>query len=147
MICPESALKHDVTDSIMYRKTIGIAWVFFIYYPYHEFKRFFVLFITVLLLSCSHHIAKINEIEATKLLPFIQDGITSKQDVINRLGRPIASYEGGRIFIYFMADRGEKQLEVFYYENEKQYITYQFQLVLVFDPNNLLERHSLVSKR
>ena len=147
MIYPGSELKHDVSDNIMYRKTIGIAWVFFIYYLYHKFKRFFVLVIIALLLSCSHHLVKINEIEATKLLQFIQDGITSKQDVISRLGRPIASYEGGRIFIYFMADRGGNQLEVFYYENEEQYKTYQFQLVLVFDPNNLLERHSLVGNR
>jgi len=147
MICPESELKHEVTNNIMYRKTIGTPWVFFIDYLYHKFKRFFVLVIIALLLSCSHHLVKINEIEATKLLQFIQDGITSKQDVISRLGKPIATYEGGRIFIYFIADRGGNQLEVFYYENKTQYIKYQFQLVLVFDPNNLLERHSLVGKR
>ena len=36
-------------------------------------------------------------------------------------------------------------LSIFYYENEKLYNTYQ--LVLVFDTNNLLEKHSLVGNR
>ena len=128
---------------------IGIPLAFLIYYLYQRSKRLSELIIVALLIvSCSHHIVKINEKEGNKLLPFIQDGITIKQEVLSRLGNPIESYEGGRIIIYFVVEQSGSQLEVLNYEkNNYSKVVAIYQLVLVFDPNNVLEKHSLVGNR
>ena len=110
--------------------------------------RISVFVIVAFILSCSHHVVKINDKEVGKLLPFIRDGITIKQEIVSRLGSPVESYEGGRIIIYIVADRGGNGLEAINFE-KKNYanVIATYQLVLVFDSNNVLEKHSLVGNR
>jgi len=115
---------------------------------YRKSKRLFLLFIGVFILGCSHHIVGINGEEAGKLLPFVKDGTTIKQEVIRRLGRPTESYENGRIIIYLMVHRRGHPLEVFNTENkDNSRIVGTYQLILVFDRDGVLDRHSLVGNR
>ena len=104
-----------------------------------------MILVAPLIVSCSRSIVQIDENKANKLLPIIQDGITLKQELQIRLGNPIESYEGGRIIIYYVADRGAEKLEVINYEkNNYSWAVAIYQLILVFDPNDVLEKHSLV---
>jgi hypothetical protein len=68
---------------------------------------------------------------------FIQDGTTTKQEVLDRLGPARSEYESGRILIYhvYLQDDGRMTLD-------KKGTCHA--CVLVFDADNVLERHSLV---
>ena len=63
---------------------------------------------------------------------FVKDVKITKQEIINRLGEPMSSYENGRIVIYS------------YRKEEKDKL---YNLVLVFNDNNVLARHSIVQLR
>ena len=129
-------------------KGIAVHFLFLVFYLCLKPKRFAAFIIVSLILGCSHYVVKIDDKEADNLLPFIRDGITIKQEIVSRLGNPVESYEDGRIIIYIMADRGRNRLEIINYE-KKDYskVIATYQLVLVFDSNNVLEKHSLVGNR
>lgn len=77
------------------------------------------------------------------LLGFLQDGATRREDVYLRLGEPNAHYESGRILAYRLAkDEGGLYLITAVDWPPKSY-----SLILVFDPQGLLSRHSLVQVR
>ena len=76
-------------------------------------------------------------------LPFIRDGKTPRNEVLSRLGKPDYRHEGGRILAYKMwICAMEEQLPLSAEVRCRDTGTYN--LVLVFGPNNLVERHSLV---
>src|SRR5215510_2549234 len=92
-------------------------------------------------------------------LPFVQDGKTSKEEVLRSLGEPDYRYEGGRILTYKMCYVPEPKW--FPWGNyplsspEPPRPSYAFgaarcspertnALILVFGPDNLVERHSMV---
>jgi hypothetical protein len=68
---------------------------------------------------------------AIERFEFLQDGKINKQEIIDRLGAPSSSYENGRIVIY-------------YWFGEKSKV---YNFVLVFNEDNVLERHSVVRVR
>ncbi|HXZ96249.1 MAG TPA: hypothetical protein VEG37_04260 [Burkholderiales bacterium] len=78
-----------------------------------------------------------------QVLPFIQDGKTSKKEVLSQLGDPDYRHEGGRILAYkmWMCAREE---QVPFTEETRCMDSGAYNLVLVFGPQNLVERHSLV---
>ena len=111
----------------------------------HITLLFVVVLAVLIFIGCSKSIVQVDESEASILLPMIQDGITTKQELRQRLGDPFESYNDGLIIIYFVADRGADKLEVI--NNEQQNYSWAiavYQLVLVFDSNYVLTRHSLV---
>ena len=120
----------------------------------HTFLKFTIkslsmLMIVAAIMNCSQRIVQVNDQEFNKCLPFIRDGITSKQEILNRLGGPINSYEGGLIITYLVSDsEGSKQKMI---NCEKKIsdknIIAVYNLVLVFGQNNVLKRHSLVRVR
>jgi hypothetical protein len=69
---------------------------------------------------------------------FIKDGKTTRQDIQDRLGPCNSLYEDGKILIYhvFFEDDGRMNL--------KKGRGTCHALVLVFDKDNMLERHGLV---
>ncbi len=80
---------------------------------------------------------KVDSSTMSKYEGFIQDGKTTKQEVLDRLGPAQSDYESGRILIYhvYLQDDGRMTLD-------KKGTCHA--CVLVFDMDNLLERHSLV---
>ena len=80
---------------------------------------------------------KVDSSTMSKYEGFIQDGKTTRQEVLDRLGPAQSDYESGRILIYhvYLQDDGRMTLD-------KKGTCHA--CVLVFDTDNLLERHSLV---
>jgi hypothetical protein len=80
------------------------------------------------------------------LLDFLQDGQSTKQTVVLKLGQPSAALESGRILTYRVGQ--EKDRGYFLREaSGTNWFGAKFSLVLVFDPADVLERHSLVEVR
>jgi hypothetical protein len=80
------------------------------------------------------------------MLPFIQDGKTSKNEVFSRLGEPDYRHERGRIVAYSMSMCAVEEVVPFSDETRcREPGTYN--LVLVFGPHNIVEQHSLVRVR
>lgn len=117
-------------------------------------KYLAIFFMVIASLSCSKHVVQIDTQDANKCLPFIQLGVTEKQEIFDRFGNPLNSYEGGRIVTYPVLDdiKGIKiknKQDVLHCEKEiaegSDIVAYR--LVLVFGPNNVIERMSLLRVR
>ena len=65
---------------------------------------------------------------------YLQDGKITRQEIIDRLGNPHHSYENKRIVIYSWFD-------------EKSGGHIKYDIVLIFNENDILERHSVVRVR
>ena len=75
------------------------------------------------------------------LVDFIQDDVTTRQDVQVRLGDPGATYEGERILTYRL---GHDQGGDYVFRNKSDWLGVCSNLVLVLDDRGVLRRHSLV---
>jgi hypothetical protein len=82
---------------------------------------------TFLLTGCATVVAQLDPQLVSERLPFVQDGKTSKEEVLRRLGKPDHRYEEGRILTY----------TILYSERMNN-------LIFVFGPDALVERHSVV---
>jgi hypothetical protein len=121
-------------------------------------KVIYCLLFILLLTSC----ASTNKSIEQKWLPFIEDGKTTKDEVILKLGESTGQFEDGRIFTYRMsferiypaqeklgervprvdiAREGMDWEVVFRVDHHK---TFQYSLVLVFDDSNILQKHRLL---
>lgn len=86
------------------------------------------------------------------LLDFLEDGKTSKQMVMLKLGQPSGIFEGEKIVTYRIGGDSEKGyflLERWPGERVVPGTTgtwagTKFSLVLIFNENNILQKHSLV---
>jgi hypothetical protein len=76
------------------------------------------------------------------LLDFIEDGRTTREEVLLALGDPSAAYEGERILTYRL---GRDDGGYFPLEKAQGFLSVNYSLVLVFDESNLVRRHSLVA--
>ncbi len=95
---------------------------------------FFLLLIVVLAFSCAPKRQVIDPQLEGERFGYLQDGKINRQEIIDRLGNPLHSYENERIVIYFGV-----------YEESGGYVEYE--IVLIFNENNILERHSVVRVR
>jgi len=93
----------------------------------------------------------------SEMLPFIRDGKTSKEEIPSRLGVPDHRYEGGKILTYKMCEdispEGLLRLSNTRPTDEKGEVIlgalncspeHTENLILLFGPDDLVERHSLV---
>jgi hypothetical protein len=116
-----------------------------------------VLACSFLIVGCATVVAPLEPQLVSERLPFIQDGKTSKEEVLSRLGEPANRYEGGRILTYEMCPdfylKGPLRLR----DTRPTDKTGQAlpgaarcsldrinNLILVFGPDDLVERHSVV---
>ena len=102
------------------------------------------------------------------LLPYLEDGKTTKQEIIERLGQPSRQFQGGRILTYrlgqlrecgwFCDDKGLRAIETGVTWNKPRPPRLDSQwriasygevyaLVLIFDEPNVLRKHSLIQIR
>lgn len=84
-------------------------------------------------------------------IPFLREGRTTREEVLNRLGHPTGEYDDGRILIYVLQEDVTDRLHsgpVGGAPNRgSQWRPTQYQLVLVFGTGGVLERQSLVRVR
>ena len=106
---------------------------------------FFLPFL--LLVACAQQKFYVNDIALQqKWLPFLEDGKTTKEEVKSKLrvqflpyGVPFNEYKDGRIWTYIM---------LITEEGPPQPVSWgQYHLVLVFNENNILKKHSLLRFR
>jgi hypothetical protein len=77
------------------------------------------------------------------LLQFLQDGQTTKETVMLRLGQPSATLEAERFLTYRLGQ--DPKHGYFLLERAPAgWFGVKYNLVLVFDPPGILRRHSLV---
>ena len=94
----------------------------------------FQLLIICLAFSCALKRQVIDPEFESERFGYLQEGKTSRQEIIDRLGNPHHSYENRRIVIYTWFD-----------EKSDGHIKYD--IVLIFNENDILERHSVVRVR
>jgi hypothetical protein len=105
-------------------------------------RRASILLLVALLMSC----ATANLNASKTLLNFLEDGMTTREEVILKLGQPSHAYEAERILTYRIGnnDSGYFLLDPL---KRADWVGTSHSLVLVFDENNVLRKHSLVSVR
>ena len=77
-----------------------------------------------------------------ELLLFIEDGVTTRAEVLDKLGTPSAQFERHRILTYRIKADEEGATPVL-----ASWAPGMLSLVLVFDDNELLERYSLIENQ
>ncbi len=98
------------------------------------------LCLPVLVLACAQKYYYVNDIELQrKYLPFLEDGKTTKEEVESKFDVPFYEYKDGRIWTYTMLITEEGSLE--------EDVGGNYHLVLVFDENNVLRKHSFLRFR
>jgi hypothetical protein len=78
------------------------------------------------------------------LLLFLDDGVTRREDVQLKLGEPAAHYDGLRVLAYRLVKDDAGYVIV---GQRNNWYGVQYNLMLVFDGDGVLRRHSLVEIR
>jgi len=89
--------------------------------------------------GCSATIQSIGKGSARELVPFIEDGKTTRADVVAKLGNPVDTFEQGKIVTYRMRPTGDGLSVAGSLDKDASY-----ELVLSFDERNVLRRHNLL---
>lgn len=97
--------------------------------------------VIALLPACLSAIKPVDAEFSNKQLPFVRDGMTTVGEVTARMGEPASVYENGLVFIYGLCEENE-QLR----SSNNCAGNHNYDLVLVFGSDGILERHSLVEK-
>lgn len=106
-----------------------------------------IITVTLFLLmsSCSEKMMEVDLSKIYRPIPNLQNDVTTKQELLQELGKPMDSYDDGLIIIYFVVDRGDGNFEIMSADHlTHSQIVSQYQLILVFDSTFVLKRHSLV---
>lgn len=91
------------------------------------------------LVACSSTVERVSDPDSLAGLAFLQPGLTTRQEIEARLGPPWQVYEMDRVATYNL-DRGNDRFEA----AERPYFAYN--LVLLFRPDGVLDKWSLISK-
>jgi len=75
------------------------------------------------------------------LLDFIRDGQTTREEAYLRLGEPSAFFEGGQIMSFRL---GQDDGGYFPIEKTQGFMGVRYSLILAFDDQGILRRHSLI---
>jgi hypothetical protein len=107
----------------------------------------------LLLMGCAGTQQVVNK-EAHPQLDFLVEGVTTKEDVLLRLGIPATQFEGERILLYRLRERQKEGLVVIPPELgyrdarlapvRSSWGMGDYSLVLVFDEKNILCKQSLI---
>lgn len=98
---------------------------------------------TVLLCTCRGPVEKLSDRESAEAFPFISDGQTTKKEIRNRLGLPDAKFEDDRIWVYSVGKDRLGKWRVDHGTHGRRDVD----VVLIFDPSEVLERHQFVRVR
>jgi hypothetical protein len=111
----------------------------------------------LLLAGCATVVVPLEPQLVSERLPFIRDGKTSKEEVLSRLGEPYSRYQGEQILTYVMCEDislgGRVRLSHTRPTDKKSEAfpgavrcapAHTNNLILVFGPDDLVARHSVV---
>ncbi len=96
------------------------------------------------------------QIIRSDLLSFLQEGTTTREEVLLKLGTPSMRFEGERILTYQLRIDKDGVVQLFWPRRSElkvqdSWLTYWepkiHSLVLVFGPNGVLEKYSLVGAK
>ena len=95
--------------------------------------------------------AKVTEVEA-RHLAFVRDGVTSREQALLQLGLPSGQFEGERILTWRLRYNGETLFPIAAERapDDPRYTMWRvpaYNLVLVFDARNVIQRHSFIEVR
>jgi len=116
-------------------------------------KLLVYLTLSLILTGCAAHETQTVSSEITKQtwLSFLRDGKTPKAEALSRLGNPSAQFEGNRILTYRLDSRYKVVVPDYTVLADGGRLSgwegAQYSLVLVFDSDKILQRHSLVRVR
>jgi hypothetical protein len=82
-----------------------------------------------------------------ELLSFLEDGASTKESVLLKLGQPSGQFEGENILTYRMTVSDETGLVVTCAAGQGGWQLARYSLVLVFDARHVLQKHNLVQVR
>jgi hypothetical protein len=104
--------------------------------------------ILLLLLGCATP-GPVRPVPDTGLLDFLEDGKTTKQMAFEKIGQPSGTYENGRILTYRI---GSEEGKGYYIvdagpSGQVSFKKSKHSLVLIFNNNGILIKHSLVNVR
>ena len=87
-------------------------------------------------------------------LAFLVDGKTSREDILLRIGTPSGQFESDRVLTFRLAISRKLQLMPasrvainYQHDDEGVWIGSTHDLVIVFDENNIAQKHSLILVR
>lgn len=117
-------------------------------------RRFTAITFLILLLASSCAETKLHTVDDSMVqqqLGLLEDGKTTKQEILLKFGIPSAQFEGERIFTYRLRyNKEEKRFEVASREVDRrdprfaQWGWTEYNLVLVFDEKHILQKHSML---
>jgi len=111
------------------------------------------LILSLILTGCAAHetLTVSGEITKQTWLSFLRDGKTPKAEVLSQLGTPSAQFEGNRILTYRLDSSYEVVVPDYKVLADGGRVSgwkrARYSLVLVFDADKILQRHSLVRVR
>jgi len=97
--------------------------------------------------GCSSYVAPLEPQTTRSWLPFLIEGRTTQEEVLNRLGTPFNQYEDGNISVYILRENLNSRLQVGDLGRRDDWNSEIYNLVLVFGPTKILEKYSLVRVR
>ncbi len=104
-------------------------------------KKTAILLVALLASGCTYHIARLDEKAAATLVGFIDNGRTTRAEIVARLGEPHRVFERDNIITYVANEEGG-QLALIRFS---QIGTHH--LVIALDANGVVERHSIIHQR
>jgi hypothetical protein len=93
----------------------------------------------VALAACSSTVERVSDPDSLAGLAFLQPGVTTRTEIEARLGPPWQLYEPDRVATYHLEQRKDR-----FEATENSFISYN--LVLLFRPDGVLDKWSLVKK-
>ncbi len=123
--------------------------------PCKQMALFFALIILFAVTGpgCAPKYQIVDEEVETIWFPYLQDGKTTKEDVLLRLGLPTAQFEGEKILTYRLMLSSNEGLVVVSREIDikdprlSQWARAEYSLILVFNDQHILKKHSLLRVR
>jgi hypothetical protein len=103
---------------------------------------FVLVLLFISLTGCLHSVRVVDDKDPKTTIPWLVDGTTTKEEVLQNFQNvdPLRTLSQGKIVIYAVNfDQQKGQITC---SNECEY-----QLVLVFDENNVVKRHSILKNR
>jgi hypothetical protein len=106
-------------------------------------KAWFVLpcFALLIVVSACSYNAPLAAETMRQHFSFLRDDQTTREEIRQRIGVPLASYEADRILVYSMIEDRSGRFQVVYNATPVRAL---YHLVLVFGSNGTLEKHSMV---
>lgn len=79
------------------------------------------------------------------LLKFLQDGASTREQIMLTLGQPAATYEQEKILTYRLGQNPAQGYYLITPNQLRQWEDVRYSLVLILDANGTLQKHSLVA--